>query len=113
MKENYDRAKPVCDNQDDFNTALYTAVQENADKNLEKNKPWIVVYGVVWFILMIWGVLLAMKTESGPNRLLHIMFAITFAPLYVIAYYVSGWGGGGGSEASFGFPEGGGCGCSG
>ncbi len=85
--ENYDPNKPVCNNQDDFNQAVVGAIQYN-EKQRMKGK-WAVVGAVVWLVLLFWAVSLALR-NYGPDRLLHVMFAILFSPAYVLAYYVSG-----------------------
>lgn len=95
MMENYDPNKPVCDNQDDFNMAFRKAVKYTNKKNMKEAQPWLIVYAVLWLIFLFWGVMLAMKIPSGPERVEHIVFAIVFGPAYVLAYYLSAMGKGG------------------
>lgn len=85
--ENYDPNKPVCNNQNDFNQAVYSAIKYNQEQKL-KGK-WAVVGAVVWFCLLFWAVSLSLR-YNGPEKLLHVMFAILFSPIYIISYYVSG-----------------------
>jgi cytochrome bd-type quinol oxidase subunit 2 len=129
IKENYDQDKPVCDNQDDFNQALRVAIKQNREDLMEEQKPWLLVYTVMWLIFMVWAILLAMQADS--NRVLHLVIAILFSPLYVISHYLSKmmdnsregesasfgfvggatFGCGNSNSANFGMSGKGGCGC--
>ena len=86
--ENYDPSQPVCDNQDDFNHAFRKALEYNNKENYKKNKPWMYVSLVLWIIFFIWAIMLAMKMPQGPERVVHLVFAMVFSPLYVISYYL-------------------------
>ena len=91
-QENYDPNKPVCDNQDDFNHAFRKAIKYNNQENMNKAKPWVYVYLVLWMIFFVWAVLLAMQVAPGPERVEHIVFAMVFSPVYVLAYYLGAMG---------------------
>lgn len=86
--EYYDPDKPVCDNQPDFNIALREAIHNNAKENLRTDLPWMYVYTVIWMVFFIWALILAMKVANGQERVIHIVFAISFAPVYVLSYYL-------------------------
>ena len=47
------------------------------------------VYAVVHLILLFWGVMLALNSQPPENRVVHIILAILFSPLYVLSYYVN------------------------
>lgn len=78
----------VCDNQDDFNVAFNKAFKQNNKDAIKKAKPWICVYIIVWMIFFTWALVLAMQVAPGPNRLVHLVFAMVLSPLYVFAYYL-------------------------
>jgi hypothetical protein len=37
----------------------------------------------------VWALLLALKVQDKQHRLLHVLFALVFGPIYVLAYYAS------------------------
>lgn len=86
--EYYDPNSNVCTNQDDFNMALRKAIEFNARKNNRRIQPWLYVYAVIWLIFFIWAIVLAMQMPVGPDRVEHLVFAMVFSPIYVIAYYL-------------------------
>ena len=87
----------VCSDQDTFNQAYRKAVdnyEELEYKALSNNQK--IVVGILLglqAIFVIWGVLLAIKYIPGPQRPLHVVFAITTGPVYVLAFYLSLLGG--------------------
>ena len=87
----------VCSNQDNFNQAYRKAVDSYDDleyKSLSSNQK--VVMGILislQIIFIIWGVILAIKYIPGPQRPLHLVFAMTTGPVYVLAFYLSLMGG--------------------
>lgn len=87
-RENYNPNAPVCDNQADFNQAFHEAVKYNRKKEMNKDKPWMYVYVVLWLIFFVWAIVIAMKVSTGNDRTIHLVFAILFAPAYVLAYYL-------------------------
>lgn len=97
LEENYDPAQPVCNNQADFSQAYKNAIKDVQNSYMEESKPWIYVYAVLWLVFFVWGLLLAMKVPDGPERTEHILFAIVFSPVYVLAHYL-----GKGSKAQMG-----------
>ena len=78
----------VCDSQDDFNVAVRKAVKFTEKENLKKNRTWIYVYMVLWVVFFVWAVLLAMKIETGPTKIIHLVFAMLCSPVYVVSYYL-------------------------
>jgi len=78
----------VCDSQDDFNVAFKKALKQNNKDAMKKAQPWIYVYTTIWMIFFVWALVLAMQISPGPNRLLHLVLAMVFSPVYVISYYL-------------------------
>jgi hypothetical protein len=78
----------VCNTQDTFNVAFDNALKQNNKDAVKKAKPWIYVYATLLMIFFIWALLLAMQVAPGPNKIVHLVFAMVFSPLYVIAYYL-------------------------
>jgi archaellum biogenesis protein FlaJ (TadC family) len=87
-RENYDPNFPVCSNQDDFNEAFRTAVKYSRKEEAVKMRPYAYTYMVLWVIFLVWALILAMQVPVGPSRVLHLVFAIVFAPAYVLGYYL-------------------------
>lgn len=79
----------ICDSQDDFNSAFRKAVKYTNKENMKKAEPWMAISGVVLMIFLIWALMLAMKLPPGPQKTEHLLFAILFSPIYVLAYYLS------------------------
>mgnify|MGYP003515370022 FL=1 len=92
INENYTGAN-VCNTQDDFNVAFHKAIKQNNKDNEKKYKPWMYVYITVWMILFVWALILAMQVSPGANRIVHLVFAMVFSPVYVISYYLCQLGG--------------------
>lgn len=88
--EKYDPAKPVCDNQGDFNVAFRKALRSNEKENMKKLGNWVYVYVLLWILFLFWAVCLALKcTKEGPERVLHVSLAILLGPVYIISYYLN------------------------
>jgi len=87
-QENYDPKSNVCTNQDDFNHALKHALKNINKENMKKETSVMYLYLVPWLIFLLWALILAMKVPEGPNKVLHIILAVLFSPLYVIASLV-------------------------
>lgn len=101
MTESYTGAN-VCNTQDDFNVAFKKALKQNNKDAMEKAKPWLYVYMTLWMIFFVWALVLAMQVAPGPNRLVHLVFAMVFSPVYVIAYYLGALSENKGVSMSFG-----------
>jgi hypothetical protein len=82
----------VCNTQDDFNIAFDKALKQNNKDAMKKARPWVYVYMTLWMIFFIWALVLAMQVAPGPNRLVHLVFAMVFSPVYVLAYYFGALG---------------------
>lgn len=78
----------VCDNQDDFNKAFRNAIKYNQDQNWKKAKPGVYVYMALWLVFFIWAIILAMQVSDPRGRTIHLVFAIIFSPVYVLAHYL-------------------------
>jgi hypothetical protein len=89
IKEGYDPSKPVCDTQDDFNIAIDKAIKYTQNKEIQKAKPWMYVYSILFITFFFWAIILAMRLPNSPNKIIHLVFAIVFSPIYVISYYIS------------------------
>ena len=77
----------VCDTQDQFNDALYTA----AEYSQEKDRPdrWTrTVCLVLTVLILLWALNLANRTSG--DRVLHFVLALAFAPIYIIATFLNG-----------------------
>jgi hypothetical protein len=88
----------VCDNQADFNVAFRKALEANAKHQVKKLGNWIYLYVAIWAIFFVWAIILAMKMGQGPMRVLHLVLAILFSPVYVVSYYLCMLGGGKGAR---------------
>lgn len=94
----------VCDNQNDFNQAVRSALKYNMKEDVKKSKPWIYIYLVLYLVFFVWAIMLAMQVNgSHAERIEHLVFAIVFSPVYVVAYYLCMMGKGGDSGMSAGF----------
>lgn len=78
----------VCANQDTFNSALETAIEKAREKNRKDNMVANSVMGALYLILLVWAVILAMRISDENTRILHMILAVLFPPLYVISYYI-------------------------
>ena len=78
----------VCSDQDTFNNAVYTALKDLDKEDMEKHKSWRTVHVVIWMVFFLWAVFLAMKVHNGPDKVEHLLFAMVFSPIYVLAYYL-------------------------
>jgi succinate-acetate transporter protein len=87
-QENYDPKSNVCTNQDDFNHALKSALKKIDKDNMKKEGSVMYLYLVPWLIFLLWALILAMRVPEGPNKVVHIILAVLFSPLYVIASLV-------------------------
>ena len=79
----------LCDNQRNFNHAFYEALKYTRKRDEQKISPFLTMYLIVHVIFLIWGIVLAFKSQPPENRLVHITLAIVFAPAYVLAYYLN------------------------
>jgi len=76
----------VCQNQNSFNSAVYDAVKYTSKQN--KPHKWLMLVAFILYVLLtLVAVFLAIKEKA--NRQLHILFALLFGPLYIIAHLLS------------------------
>ena len=78
----------VCSDQDTFNNAVYTALKDLDKEEMDKHKSWRNVHVIIWMVFFLWAVFLAMKVNNGPEKIEHLLFAMVFSPIYVLAYYL-------------------------
>ena len=88
LYENYDPDKDVCQNQNDFNMAVRNAIKYNMKQDVKQAKPYLIPYLVLWALFFVWALTLAMRVNRGPDRVLHMFFAMMASPLYVLAHYL-------------------------
>ena len=86
----------VCTNQDTFNKAFRSAIKynEKIDEKRERHRlrkmsGVICIYSVIHLIFLIWGIMLAFKSQPPKNRVIHMTLAIIFSPIYVLSYYLN------------------------
>jgi hypothetical protein len=79
----------VCQDQTSFNQAFNKAVKY-VDK---KNQPLPMakmLTGLLVLVFFVWALMLAMKVEgTSEQKLVHLVLAMVFSPLYVIAHYLN------------------------
>ena len=78
----------VCNDQKTFNKAVKKAIY-HLDEPESKNQAANLVMVLITLTFYIWALLLALKVQDKQHRLLHVLFALVFGPLYVLAYYAS------------------------
>lgn len=78
----------VCASQDTFNKAFKEAVK-NYGQIPEKDKNLYTVVAIIYLVLTIWALILAMHVSDSEHRVIHIIFAVLFGPLYVLSHYLS------------------------
>lgn len=79
----------LCNDQTTFNSAVKKALDSyttNDDTKSGKIAP--IVLAVIYIVFLIWALILAMKVEDRDHKTLHIFFAITAPPLYVLSHYL-------------------------
>lgn len=80
----------VCDNQVKFNRAVKTALDNYVNP---KPNGAMTVAVIIYLVLIVLAVMLALRVPDMEHRVLHVVFAIMGAPLYILAYFVSMLGG--------------------
>jgi len=90
----------LCMNQDSYNSAFKKALNQykkeedvkkglRCDDNDTRCKVGMVVVSIIIFIFYLWALLLALKVEDTEHRTLHVLFALTTGPLYVLSHYAA------------------------
>lgn len=78
----------VCNDQKTFNKAVKKAIN-HLDEPDNKNQVANLVMVLITLTFYVWALLLALKVQDKQHRLLHVLFALVFGPIYVLAYYAS------------------------
>lgn len=76
----------VCDDQKTFNRAVKKALNHLDDD--DQNQTSHLILALITLTFYVWALLLALKVEDKQHRVLHVLFALVFGPLYVLAHYV-------------------------
>jgi hypothetical protein len=79
----------IVGNQHNFNYAFYQALKNARKKDRMLLSGGMAFYLFIHIIFLIWGVMLAFKSQPKQSRVLHITLAIIFGPAYVLAYYLN------------------------
>ena len=79
----------ICDSQEGFNRAFYNAIKHARKRDEKLMSTPLAVYLFIHTIFLIWGVILAFKSQPPNNRVVHITLAIVFGPAYCLAYYLN------------------------
>ena len=79
----------LCNDQHTFNNAIAHAIKDYDKKITKKMSGPLTMYSIVHIIFVIWGVMLAFKTDTSEHRVINITLAIVFGPAYVLAYYLN------------------------
>lgn len=79
----------VCNNQEEFNKAFYNALKHANKRDAKRIAYPLALYMVIHIIFLIWGIILAFKSQPPQNRVIHITLAIVTGPAYVLAYYLN------------------------
>ena len=87
----------VCENQEKFSDAYYNAVKDaiKTQKKInkeeyEKHKGTYMGMCALYFFFSVYAVMLAMNTKC-ENRVLNIVIAFLFGPLYVLSQCMAQW----------------------
>lgn len=78
----------LCSDQTTFNDAVYKALDDYGKKKEKVNNSQAVVmfvWVILWLACLVYGVLKALKVPDKDHRTLHLIFAITMPPVYVLA----------------------------
>ena len=78
----------VCNTQDSFNKALVNYAKYH--RELMENRPLpkgVYIYLIFHLIVLVWAVFVALQ-QPQDNRVIHLVLAILFAPVYLISYYI-------------------------
>lgn len=78
----------ICSDQKKFNAAFQSAMQSYLMKSYPCNSVMTIV-GIIMLVLYIYAIVLAMRVKDPNQRVLHILGALIFGPLYVLAYLLS------------------------
>lgn len=78
----------VCNNQDTFNASVNDAINYSIKQNEPSNTVQYVLVAV-YLLAIIWAIMLAFRSNRGPEMQKNLVLAIVFAPVYIVSYYVT------------------------
>ena len=78
----------ICHSQNDFNVAFEKAVKYTNNNYNRKLSPIQILTALVYVIIIVWALLLAMSVKDPNVKVIHLVFALIFPPVYIISYYV-------------------------
>jgi hypothetical protein len=79
----------ICNDQKSFNLAFKKAMEEHNTCKTQRCKKTMCILGLIMLILYIYAILLALKVEDKKQRIVHMVFALTTGPIYILAYYLA------------------------
>jgi len=90
----------LCQDQDSYDTAFKKALNKyKKDEEIKYGmrcsdgdvgcKVGVVVVFIIMILFYLWALILALKVNNSEHRTLHVLFALTTGPVYVLAYYAS------------------------
>lgn len=82
----------ICDNQNDFNTAVKTAIDNyvhEKDHPSKKSVTIVILYSIAIFFFLIWAVYLVSQEKKNDERIVSFVYAIILSPVYVLSYYLN------------------------
>jgi hypothetical protein len=65
------------------------SVDSKKTEYMKKNKNKIILCILLYLVLLVWAILLSMRTEDKEHRVIHTSIAILCPPTYIIAYYLN------------------------
>lgn len=88
-----DNSNNVCNNQKMFNEAFDKAIENRRNKYSwdsmnSYQKVSSILFLILYFVLTAWAVMLALRVE-GKTRVINVVAAFLFGPLYLISYFIS------------------------
>lgn len=78
----------ICSSQDEFNKAFGKAIKKTDEDIEEVITPTRNLYAFLYLIFFIWSLVLAMRLPNGNDKIIHLVFSMAFAPIYVFAHYI-------------------------
>jgi uncharacterized membrane-anchored protein len=79
----------VCLTQSRFSNAFYKALVDSRKNDSKMMSYTVSVYFFIHLMFLVFGIMLAFRSQPKANRVVHITLAIVFGPAYVLAYYLN------------------------
>lgn len=81
----------VCADQATYNAAFKKAVIDYEKNQCSSKgcKTSLMIVGLIMLAFYVWAFLLAIQVKDKEHRVLHIVFALTTGPIYILAHYSS------------------------